>query len=143
MARYMKREPFVSDPQLYMDYYTKQGSVGYVPFEGLCNQFGSLRSQAIPLGKPKNNTDLEKLQSAATFAATKPAVKSNLPQPVLISPAQAAADQAKAQIKRQRLLEKEITAPKKRKFQKKTIRKRKSTPKKIAETKKRKRKERI
>ena len=110
MARYMKREPFVSDPQLYMDYYTKQGGVGYVPFEGLGNQFGSLRSRAISLGKPKNNTDLEKLQSATTFAA----VKSNLPQPVLISPAQAAADQAKAQIKRQRLLEKEITAQKKK-----------------------------
>ena len=101
MARYMKREPFVSDRQLYMDYYTKQGGVGYVPFEGLGNQFGSLRSRAIPLGKPKNNTDLEK--SAATFAATKPAVKSNLPQPIVISPAQAAADQAKAQIKRKRL----------------------------------------
>ena len=99
MTRYMKREPFVSDPQLYMDYYTKQGVVGYVPIEGLGNQFGSLRSKAIPLRKPKNNTDLEKLQSAATFAATKS---------VLISPAQAAADQAKAQIKRQRLLEKEI-----------------------------------
>ena len=57
MAGYNKREPFISNPQLFMDYYTKQAGVGDVRFAGLGNQFGSLQSRVIPLGNPKNRTD--------------------------------------------------------------------------------------
>ena len=117
MAGYNKREPFISNPQLFMDYYTKQAGVGDVRFAGLGNQFGSLQSRVIPLGNPKNRT-----------YSTESAVIS---QPVaIVSPTQAAAEQARAQIKRQRLLEKETTAPTKR------IKKKQTT------TKRRKRKER-
>ena len=53
MAGYNKREPFISNPQLFMDYYTKQAGVGDVRFAGLGNQFGSLQSRVIPFGTRK------------------------------------------------------------------------------------------
>ena len=117
MAGYNKREPFISNPQLFMDYYTKQAGVGDIRFAGLGNQFGSLQSRVIPLGNPKNRTD-----SAESAVISQPVT--------IVSPTQAAAEQARAQIKRQRLLEKGTTAPTKR------IKKKQTT------TKRRKRKER-
>ena len=107
----IKRGPFISNPQLFMDYYTKQAGVGDVQFSGLGNQFGSLQSRVIPLKKSENNTDFQKQPT------------------VIVSPTQAAAEQARAQIKRQRLLEKEISAPK-RQTKKKPKTKRKTAAKK-------------
>ena len=112
MARYNKREPFISNPQLFMDYYTKQVGVGDVRFAGLGNQFGSLQSRVIPLENPKNRTNQEK---SAVISQTV----------IIVSPTQAAAEQAEAQIKRQRLLEKEIASPTKRIKKKQTTTKRK------------------
>ena len=111
MAGYNKREPFISNPQLFMDYYTKQAGVGDIRFTGLGNQFGSLQSRVIPLGNPKNRTD-----SAESAVISQPFN--------IVSPTQAAAEQARA------LIEKEITATTKR------IKKKQTT------TKRRKRKER-
>ena len=121
MAGYNEREPFISNPQLFMDYCTKQAGVGDVRFAGLGNQFGSLQSRVIPLGNPKK-TKPEKPDSAESAVISQPVT--------IVSPTQAAAEQARAQIKRQRLLEKETTAPTKR------IKKKQTT------TKRRKRKER-
>ena len=102
----IKRGPFISNPQLFMDYYTKQAGVGDVQFSSLGNQFGSLQSRGIPLKKSENNTDFRKQPT------------------VIVSPTQAAAEQARAQIKRQRLLEKETTALTKRIKTKETTTKR-------------------
>ena len=111
MAGYNKREPFISNPQLFMDYYTNQAGVGDVRFAGLGNQFGCLQSRVIPLRNPKNRTD-----SAESAVISQPVT--------ILSPTQAATEQARAQIKWQRLIEKEITAPTKRIKKKQTSTKR-------------------
>ena len=90
------KEPFVSDPQLFIDYYTKQsGSGPGIGPSGLGNEFGSLRSKIIPLGKPKPKTDKPKIQ------------------PIQLSPVEAAVYQAKEKYKREQAVKK--TVPKKRK----------------------------
>ena len=109
-------ETFVSDPQLFIDYYTKQtGSGPSIGPAGLGNEFGSLQSRIIPLGKPKNRTDIPEIKT------------------VHLSPAEAAVNQAKEQYKREQEEKKELEQ-----FQNK---KRKSKGK-ISVKPKRKRKER-
>ena len=119
MGRFPKK-PFVSDPQLFLDYYTKQAGVGFVPVVGLGNHFGSLQSRVIPLGKSKKRKNLKKLKSF---------------KQVIVSHTQAGADRAKAELERKRLLEKEAEE---RHTKQKTAVKKKTAPKKKARTTKKK-----
>ena len=86
MYQPQKWEPFISDPQKFIDYYKKQAGGEYVepiPHSGLGNQFGSKVVRIIPLpNTTKNKTEKKHIQ------------------PVITSPTEAAVRRAEEQYKR-------------------------------------------
>ena len=76
-----KWEPFISDPQKFIDYYTRQaggGTVESVSPSGLGNQFGSLVTRVIPLpSKPRKpvKKNIETVITSPTEAVVRRAEK--------------------------------------------------------------------